>query len=88
MASKQIHQNFTQAKNIGDIDLDEIEEDIEKDSVKIEKLFTCMICYDDVEKSNIQMLSGCSHMFCKLCFTDFYTSLVVEQNKHHSLKCP
>ena len=33
------------------------------------------------------MLS-CGHTFCNECFTDYFTSMINDQNKHDQLKCP
>ena len=48
---------------------------------------TCGVCYCDYEMGDIKKLS-CGHSFCKECFTDYFTSLISDQNKHSDLKCP
>ena len=46
---------------------------IEKDSE-----FTCGICYCEYPSDKVRMLSKCRHKFCQECFSEFYTSLVME----------
>ena len=54
-------------------------------------IFECKICYCEYELSDpefaVKMLS-CGHSFCSLCFSDYYKSLIEDQNRHHALKCP
>ena len=53
--------------------------------------FECKICYCSYELTDpefsVKMLS-CGHSFCSICFSEYYKSLIVDQNRHNSLKCP
>ena len=55
-------------------------------------LFTCGICYEEYDASSpefqVKMLNSCEHTFCAECFTEYFRSLVEDQNKHHLLICP
>ena len=67
----------------------ENKEDLEKGKID-EDTFTCSICYCDYDtkETPIKMLKGCGHTFCKECFSEFYRSLIEDQNKDHKLSCP
>ena len=34
------------------------------------------------------IMINCKHAFCKECTAEYFRSLVEDQGKHHSLKCP
>ena len=76
-------------KHCGKVDIvDSLNEivEVEAEEPAAEKL-TCGICFDDLAEADLTKLSGCEHTFCRECFTDFYKSLIEEQNKHEDLKC-
>jgi len=82
MNSKLLDQNISMPQDKIEAEND----DIEKNSEEIE-MITCSICYEDVEKTKVKFLK-CGHIFCTECFSDYFESLIQEQNKHNSLRCP
>ena len=48
-------------------------------------MYTCEVCYDDVEGKNMDGLS-CNHIFCKACVKEHLTSLV-RAGKAVTIRC-
>ena len=67
-----------------------------KEEEKIdENMFTCAICYEEYdlgaegdEKVELKMLDACKHTFCGDCFSQFFASLIEDQNRSHDMRCP
>jgi len=44
------------------------DEDEEEANSKLQGMFECPLCYDDVKMKDTSMLKGCKHRFCNNCW--------------------
>jgi len=58
------------------------------------QLLVCSVCYDEqsdqMEEEGLKFISlaKCGHQFCSSCFSEFFRSLIEDQNQHDKLRCP